>query len=156
MDTQEFDLLVPRAVGVAIRLRKNIDHFHSNLYSEDGKQKIGYGYDMDYGITEAVATTLIKSRLHHMGQALMRRAFETNLAGDPVRFGVFLDLAERVGEAPVLAEKEMWDAVKNKDYWKLHEAFFTSPLIAAYGGGTEGRRRIAYLAHVLVQGETAV
>jgi hypothetical protein len=155
---QDNDLyvLVSRAVGSAVKLRKHIDEFHPYVYNDGATKKIGYAYDLNHGISEPVAVTLIKSRLQKMGQALMRRAFETNLAGDSARFGVFVDIAERVGDQPVLNETAMWEAAKQKDYWALNEAFLVSPLIDAYGGGKEGRKRVAYLGRVLVQGAEAV
>lgn len=156
MESHDVQFLVPRAVGIAIRLRKKIDHFHRQMYTEEGIHKIGYGYNLDHGISEPVALTLAKSRLLLMGQALMRRAFEMNLAADPARFSVFVDIAERVGDKAVLAEDEMWQAAKVKDYWRLNQAFLTSSLIVAYGDGKEGRRRVAYLGRVLVEGESAV
>lgn len=152
----EYHFLVPQAVGMAVRLRKHLDHFHPYVYDDGVTKKIGYGYDLNHGISEPVAVILIKTRLQRMGQALMRRAFETNLAGDPARFSVFIEAAERTGEASVLAETEMWDAIKRKDYWALNHAFLTSPLITAYGAGKEGRSRVAYLGRVLVEGASAI
>ena len=156
MEQDEFDTLIPKAVVVAIRVRKHLDAFREHLYTEENAHKIGYGYKLEHGISENAATHLIRDRMYKMGNALMRQAFVTNLAGDPARFGVFVELAERVGEQKVLNEKPLWDAVKNKDYWALHHAFLTSPLLSAYGVGVEGRRRVSYLSRVLVEGEAAI
>lgn len=156
MDDAEFHFLVPRAVGFAVKLRRRIDDFHPHVYHEDAKEKIGYGYSLEHGITDPVAITLIKSRLVNMGHALMVRAFETNLASDPARFSAFIDIAERTGENAVLEQDSMWKAAKDKDYWALHEAFLVSSLILAYGHGVEGRRRVAYIGRVLVEGEKAI
>jgi hypothetical protein len=69
---------------------------------------------------------------------------------------VLVELAARVGEDRVLAEEPMWQAMKAKDYWKLHESFLSSPIIVAYGTGYEGRKRVSYLSRVLVEGEAAI
>ena len=156
MDEVEFMMLLPRAVNAALRMRKKLNTFHPNVYTEDGIQKIGYGTDLLSGISEPIAANIVKERLQRMGHALMRRAFELNLAGDSARFGVFVELATRVGEDQVLAEKPMWEAIKAKDYWKLHDSFLESPIITAYGTGQEGRRRVSYLSRVLVEGEAAI
>lgn len=156
MDDAEFSLLLPRAINMALRLRKRIDAFHSHLYDAHDGKKIGYGHKIALGITEPAALLITKTRLHTVGTALMQRAFETNLAADSARFSVFIDIAERVGDGPVLQETPMWQAVKEKDYWKLNEAFLTSPLITAYGPDKEGRRRVAYLGRVLVEGASAL
>lgn len=156
MEDSEFEMLIPRAVIAALRMRKKLEEFRPKVYLEHGKQKIGYAYSLSHGISETVASNLMKERLHKMGQALMRRAFETNFAADSARFGVFVELAERVGETPVLDEKPMWDAVRQKDYWGLHDAFLTSSLITAYGDGKQGRLRVGFLSRVLVEGEAAL
>lgn len=156
MDDEEFNTLIPRAVEIALRMRQKLETFHSHVYKEDGVDKIGYGFNISRGITEYGAINLVKEGFQKMGHALMRRAFEINLAADSVRFGVFIELAERAGEDKVLQEDRLWRAAKTKDYWALHDAFLQSPLITAYGMGAEGRKRVSYLSRVLVEGEAAI
>lgn len=156
MEEEDFNLVLPRTIVHAMRIRTKLDEFRPQVYNDGPLQKIGYGYNLNHGITEPVASAMVKARFQAMGQALMKRAFTTGLAGDPARFGVFVDIAERVGDVAVLQEHSMWTAIREKDYWGLHSAFLESSLILAYGTEKHGRSRVSYLSRILVEGEKAI
>lgn len=152
----DLDIALSKAVLNAINIRQVIHPFQSHAYLDDGHQKIGYGYRLSLGITQDIAKSLIKNRMYTVGTALMKRAFETNFASDSARFGVLIEVAERTGDRPVLEAAGIWSAIKAKDYWKLYEEFLVSTLPKAYGDSIDGKRHVAFLGRVLVEGDKAL
>ena len=119
--------------------------FRSHLYRDTrGFQTIGYGFNVDAGITQRGALGLLQAQLDELHEAL--NAYSWYQALDPVRQGVCLDIAFNDGlHGLVLGFPKMVAALGQKDWiTAATECHVSNPELA---------ERYDRLAKILATGE---
>lgn len=103
------------AVDLAMPRLKIEEGFRSKVYRDTrGFQTIGYGFNVDAGITKRAAEALCQAQAQELHEALSAYGWYANL--DEPRQGVCLDIAFNGGIGGLLGFKHMIDAIKTKDW----------------------------------------
>lgn len=103
------------AVDFALPRLKNEEGFRSRLYRDTkGKQTIGYGFNVDAGISQRAAEALLIAQAQERHEALM--AYPWYAALDPVRQSVVLDVSFNAGVDGLLHFVHMIAALARKDW----------------------------------------
>ncbi len=80
------------AIDSALPRLKTEEGFRARAYRDtEGHMTIGYGWNIDAGITPKAAEALLQAQLQELHETLMAYSWYANL--DPVRQGVCLDIA---------------------------------------------------------------
>lgn len=103
------------AIDSALPRLKTEEGFRMRVYRDtEGHQTIGYGWNIDAGITQRVAGALLQAQLEELQDILAAFLWYANL--DPVRQGVCLDIAFNDGLHGLLAFPNMIAALSRKDW----------------------------------------
>lgn len=90
--------------------------FSTHMYlCPGGHATIGFGYNLENGMTRDEATALMKVKLNHDYKVLTRRAPVFG-AQTVTRQKVLLDMAYNMGVEGLMKFKKMWEALKVGDY----------------------------------------
>ena len=99
--------------------------FRSKAYRDTvGKLTIGYGFNVDAGITEPVARALLTAQLAEIDRALS--AYGWYKALDDVRASVLLDVAFNVGVGGLLHFPKMIAAIAARNWVTAHDELLDS------------------------------
>jgi GH24 family phage-related lysozyme (muramidase) len=131
------------AIDSALPRLKTEEGFRARAYRDtEGHTTIGYGWNIDAGITPRAAAALLQAQLEELHDTLMTYAWYAGL--DPVREGVCLDIAINDGLHGLLAFPNMIAALARKDWISAQsECHVQNP---------ELQERYNALAHILLTG----
>jgi lysozyme len=131
------DLLLPSL--------KTEEGFRATKYTDtQGHTSIGYGWNIDAGISPFAASALLTAQVQELEQALMRIPWYVQL--DPVRQRVCLDIAFNDGLSGLLAFPSMIHYLSIGDWFNAAAQCRVKNL--------ELGPRYAVLAHMLLTGST--
>lgn len=100
-----------------IKMLKVHEGFRSRPYHcTAGKLTIGYGLNLEAGITEDEATYLLKNRVNKLQTELANLSFWSDLSG--VRRAVLIDMAYNLGINGLFKFRKMMAALANRDFDK--------------------------------------
>jgi len=103
------------AVDVALPRLQTEEGFRATAYKDtEGHTTIGYGFDVDAGITQPEAAALLAAQLTTRHQSLLQFPWYANL--DDVRQSVCLDMAFNLGVAGLLHFPSMIAAIQRQDW----------------------------------------
>lgn len=103
------------AVDVALPRLRQEEGFRATLYVDtEGHKTIGYGLNIDAGISPRVAGAALQAQLEELDEALSKYPWYAPL--DPVRQSVLLDLAFNNGLAGLLHFPHMLAAIARQDW----------------------------------------
>jgi len=103
------------AVDVALPRLKDEEGFRARLYRDTkGKQTIGYGFNVDAGISQRAAEALLVTQAQERHEALL--AYPWYAALDPIRQSVGLDVSFNAGIDGLLHFVHMIAALARKDW----------------------------------------
>ena len=109
MDEMDFERLVNRV--------KQDEGFSSTLYQcTAGKWTVGYGLNLESGITEDEAEAILGMRLRNLHSKMLRFGWYSELDG--IRQTIIANMVYQLGEAGVLKFRKMIEAITLKDYDK--------------------------------------
>lgn len=131
------------AVDIAMPRLKTEEGFRSRAYKDIyGKTTIGYGFNVDAGISPFAAAALIQAQAEELHQALLQLPWYSTL--DEPRQSACLDIAINEGLGGLLGFPQMIAALDHKD-WAVAatECHVADPKLDA---------RYAVLAKVLLTG----
>ena len=131
------------AIDSVLPRLKAEEGFRMRVYRDtEGHQTIGYGFNVDAGLTQRVASALLQAQLEELQDILSAFLWYANL--DPVRQGVCLDIAFNDGIHGLLAFPQMIAALGRKDWISAQsECHVQNP---------ELQERYATLAKILLTG----
>lgn len=95
---------------------KTSEGFRSHMYKcPAGKNTIGYGWNLDEGITKEEAEAIVRMRVNRLHRTMMNTfSYYRHLPSLVQR--VLLDMAYNMGFAKLLNFKKMWAALSEHDY----------------------------------------
>jgi lysozyme len=130
-------------VDIALPRLQTEEGFRGAVYRDtEGHQTIGYGFNIDAGISRTAAAALLRAQAQELDSALNAYAWYSGL--DAVRQSVCLDIAFNAGLGGLLKFPHMIAALENKDWQTAaEECRVTTP-------GLESR--YANLAQILLTG----
>jgi len=103
------------AVDSALPRLKTEEGFRARAYRDtEGHTTIGYGWNIDAGITPKAAAALLQAQLQELHETLSAYDWYAHL--DPVRQGVCLDIAFNDGLHGLLAFPRMIAALSRGDW----------------------------------------
>ena len=131
------------AIDSALPRLRTEEGFRARVYLDsEGKRTIGYGWNIDAGITPRAAGALLQAQLEELHEALTAYPWYAGL--DPARQGVCLDVAFNDGLHGLLAFPHMISALAKQDWQTASaECRVTNPELAG---------RYAALAKILLTG----
>lgn len=103
------------AVDVALPRLKTEEGFRARAYKDtNGFTTIGYGFNVDAGITPRVAGALLQAQAEEVHEQLEKLPWYASL--DPVRQSVCLDIAFNTGLGGLLKFPHMIAALSRQDW----------------------------------------
>ncbi len=103
------------AVDVALPRLRQEEGFRATLYVDtEGHKTIGYGLNIDAGVSQRVAAAALQAQLEEIHEALSQYPWYAPL--DPVRQSVLLDMAFNNGLAGLLHFPHMLAAISRQDW----------------------------------------
>lgn len=103
------------AIDSALPRLKTEEGFRARAYRDTaGHTTIGYGWNIDAGITQRAAAALLQAQLEELHDTLMTYSWYAGL--DPARQGVCLDIAINDGLHGLLAFPNMIAALGRHDW----------------------------------------
>lgn len=128
------------AVDLAVTRLQKEEGFRPSLYLDTtGHQTIGYGFNVQAGMTQTQALALLNAQVLELDDALSRYWWWTSL--DAVRASVILDLAFNLGLNGLLHFPNMLSAIGVQDWITAHDELLDSDaarlLPARYGALAE-------------------
>ena len=103
------------AVDVVLPRLKIEEGFRATLYVDsEGHKTIGYGLNIDAGISQRVAAAALQAQLEELQDALAKYPWYAPL--DPVRQSVLLDIAFNDGLTGLLHFPHMLAAISRQDW----------------------------------------
>lgn len=103
------------AIDSALPRLKTEEGFRSRVYRDtEGHQTIGYGWNIDAGITPRAAAALLQAQMEEIHETLLTYSWYANL--DQARQGVCLDIAINDGLHGLLAFPSMIAALSRQDW----------------------------------------
>ena len=118
------------AIDSALPRLKTEEGFRARVYRDtEGHQTIGYGWNIDAGITPRAAIALLQAQLEEIHDTLSSYSWYAGL--DPARQGVCLDIAFNDGLHGLLGFPHMIAALARQD-WPIAaaECRVTNPELA--------------------------
>lgn len=134
------------AIDIAVPRLKTEEGFRARAYKDtNGFTTIGYGFNIDAGITPYAAAGLLQAQIHEIHEALLKYPWYSTL--DEPRQSVCLDIAVNEGLHGLLAFPRMLAALQAQE-WSVAatECHVTDPRLDA---------RYAALAKILLTGITS-
>ena len=133
------------ALDLAVARLAVEEGFRATAYRDSvGRLTIGYGFNVDAGITEPAARALLGAQAEQVMQQLAAYWWWPNL--DDVRASVVVDLAFNLGVAGLLHFPKMLAAIGAKDWSTAHDELLNSDAAHMLP------KRYAALADILVSG----
>lgn len=133
------------AVDIALPRLRQEEGFRATLYVDtEGHKTIGFGLNIDAGISQRVAEAALQAQLEELQDALAKYPWYTPL--DPVRQSVLLDIAFNNGLSGLLHFPHMLAAISRQDW--------TTAATECHVENPELAGRYQRLAHLLLTGET--
>jgi lysozyme len=111
-----------------------------------GKLTIGYGLNLDAGITEVEANWILQNRVNDIKRSL-HSSFNWYRAMDGARQDVIVNMVYNLGLAGVLRFKKMIGSLENQDYDRAAHEMLDSKWATQVG------KRAERLAEVMMKGE---
>ena len=103
------------AVDVALPRLRTEEGFRAMVYKDsEGHASIGYGINLDAGISQRGAAAALQARLEELHEALTQYPWYAPL--DPVRQSVLLDISFNAGPAGLLHFPHMLAAISRQDW----------------------------------------
>lgn len=103
------------AIDVVLPRLKQEEGFCATLYVDtEGHKTIGYGLNIDAGISQRVAAAALQAQLEELQEALVKYPWYAPI--DPVRQSVLLDIAFNNGLAGLLHFPHMLAAISRQDW----------------------------------------
>lgn len=103
------------AIDSALPRLKTEEGFRSRVYRDtEGHATIGYGFNLDAGISQRAAAALLQEQLEELHETLSTYTWYSGL--DPVRQGVCLDIAFNDGLHGLLGFPKMIAALAEKNW----------------------------------------
>jgi lysozyme len=132
------------AVDIALPRIKLEEGFESQKYVDtEGHLTIGYGLNVDAGMSQFAAVSLLRAQVSEIDSALNAYPWYSGL--DAVRQSVCLDIAFNAGTAGLLRFPKMIAAIQEKDWdTAANECYVSNPELAS---------RYARLAEILRTGD---
>lgn len=113
------------AEDMAVTRLRVEEGFRSQAYMDTtGHLTIGYGFNVDAGITQNAATALLMAQVCELADKLV--AFPWYALLDPVRQSVLLDLAFNLGITGLLEFEHMLLAISDKNWQGAHDELLAS------------------------------
>jgi lysozyme len=107
-------------VDIALPRIQTEEGFRGAVYRDtEGHQTIGYGFNLDAGISRAAAAALLIAQLQELDAGLKAYPWYSGL--DAVRQSVCLDIAFNQGKEGLLGYVKMLAAIEQKD-WETAQA----------------------------------
>lgn len=104
-------------INRSVDMLKTFEGFSGKLYRcTTGAQTIGYGFNVDAGMSERAAASLLEHQVTELYADLARFEFFDEL--DEVRQSVIVQMAFQMGSSGLLKFRMMLEAIKQKDYAK--------------------------------------
>lgn len=124
------------SLDLAVAQLKPDEGFRAKVYRDiAGKQTIGYGFNIDAGISEVAAAALLAAQAGEVEDDLALLPWYATL--DPVRQAVCIQLGFNLGLAGLLAFQRMIDALRSGNWQGAHDELLNSraaeQLPARYG-----------------------
>ncbi len=133
------------AVDLAVSRLKTEEGFRPAKYVDQvGKTTIGYGFNVDAGITQSAAAALLTAQVQDAAKALGAYVWFQGL--DDARASVLLDLAINDGLGGLLHFVNMLAALARRDWQGAHDALLDSQAARMLPA------RYAALANILLNG----
>lgn len=133
------------AVDIALPRLRQEEGFRATLYVDtEGHKTIGYGLNIDAGISQRVAAAALQAQLEELQEALVKYPWYAPL--DPVRQSVLLDMAFNNGLSGLLHFPHMLAAISRQDW--------TSASTECHVENSELAGRYQKLAQLLLIGGT--
>ena len=108
-------VIIIDAVRIAWPRLKLEEGFRSHPYTDTGGHTtVGYGFNLDAGITMRAAEALLLAQAQEIHEALLQLSWYAAL--DPVRQSVCLDIAFNAGEGGLLKFPHMIAALARQDW----------------------------------------
>jgi lysozyme len=103
------------AVDIALPRLRQEEGFRATLYVDtQGHKTIGYGLNIDAGISQRVAAAALQAQLEELQESLAKYPWYAPL--DPVRQSVLLDIAFNNGLTGLLHFPHMLAAISRQDW----------------------------------------
>lgn len=103
------------AIDSVLPRLKTEERFRAHIYTDtEGHPTIGYGLNLDAGLSERVAATVLLEQLQELHEILSRYTWYAGL--DEIRQGVCLDIAFNDGLHGLLGFPRMLAALAAKDW----------------------------------------
>lgn len=103
------------AIDIALPRLRQEEGFRATLYVDtEGHKTIGYGLNIDAGISQRVAAAALQARLEELQEALTKYPWYAPM--DSVRQSVLLDIAFNNGLAGLLHFPHMLAAISRQDW----------------------------------------
>jgi lysozyme len=103
------------AVDIALPRLRQEEGFRATLYIDtEGHKTIGYGLNIDAGISQRVAAAALEAQLEELQETLAKYPWYALL--DPVRQSVLLDIAFNNGLSGLLHFPHMLAAISRQDW----------------------------------------
>ncbi len=136
-------------INDAISQLKHHEGFRSKPYRDSlGIWTIGYGLNLENGITEREASLILEERVRKLQIRLpMVIKFWHNIS--PTRQDVLINMAYNLGISGLLKFKKMLKALENKDYKKAGKEMLNSRWAIQVGDGV-GQRAFSLAAIMIV------
>ena len=124
------------ALDLAVARLKVNEGFRANLYIDTtGHQTLGYGFNVQAGITEPAAAALLSAQTETIAASLGGYWWASGL--DEPRLSVVIELAYNLGTAGLLHFVKFLSALGTKDWQTAHDELLNSDaarmLPARYG-----------------------
>lgn len=133
------------AIDLAIARLKTDEGFRATAYRDSmGKLTVGYGFNVDAGITQKGAAALLSAQTEEIADSLKSYWWSSGL--DDARLSVVIELAFNLGTHGLLHFVTMLTALGNKQWQAAHDALLKS------AAAKELPARYAAIAKILLTG----
>ena len=120
--------------------------FRATAYQDTaGETTIGYGFNVNAGISQGAALALLAAQVDELSQALAVYPWFSSL--DPMRASVCLDVAFNIGERGLLKFQHMIVALGQQNWQQAHDELLNSEAAKTLP------TRYQELAQILLTGE---
>ena len=151
------DFYAREAVNVseAVASVKRLEAFHATPTVENGETVIGWLWRIARApLSPHVAETQLRADLYAVSRQLRGRIFSLPEL-DPQRAAVVLHVALVIGSGALMAESDLWDALRRADYNAASDCLLLSRWPAMAGDDITERRRVLAMARQMRDGVPA-